>query len=81
MTIDEQERQREHAAVLAELKRQRAVKAGELARIDEKISQLGEANFRERLGAMPVSSMTTREKVEVVEKVGSEGFAALLGVR
>jgi hypothetical protein len=81
MTIDEQERQREHAAVLAELRRRRAEVAGKLAKIDAKIGQLGDANFRERLGSRKVSEMTVKEKAEVVDKVGFEGFAELLGVR
>jgi hypothetical protein len=80
-TIDEQERHREHEAALAELVRQRAEVAGRLTKIDEKIGQLGDANFRERLGSRKISQMTTKEKVEVVNKVGFEGFAELLGVR
>jgi len=77
-TIEDRERQREHAAALAELRRQRAEAAGKLAKLDEKIDQLGDANFRERLGSTPVSSMTTREKVEVVNRVGFAGFADLI---
>jgi hypothetical protein len=80
-TIEEAERAREHAAVMAELHRQRAKAAGKLARIDEKIGQLSDANFRERLGSRKVSEMTTKEKVEVVNKVRLGGFLELLGAR
>jgi hypothetical protein len=81
MTIDEQERQRAHAAAMAELVRQRAEAVGKLARLDEKISQLSDTNFRERLGSRKVSEMTTKEKVEVVNKVRLGGFLELLGAR
>ena len=77
-TIEDLERQREHAASLAELRRQRAEIAGRLAKIDEKIGALDEASFRERLGSVPISAMSTREKSEVVARIGSDGFEALV---
>jgi hypothetical protein len=81
MTIDEAVRQREHELVLAELVRQQAETAGKLAKIDAQISQLGDANFRERLGSRKVSEMTTKEKAEVVNRLGLDGFLELLGTR
>jgi hypothetical protein len=77
-TITDLERQREHAAALAELRRQRAEVAGKLARLDEKLAQCEDGNFRSRVGTLKVSEMTTREKVETVNRLGFAGFADLV---
>ena len=77
-TIAEQRAQADRDLALYELRKARAEAAARLAKIDEKIEVLSDEDFRSRVGDLKVSEMTTREKVETINRIGSEGFEALL---
>jgi hypothetical protein len=77
-TIEQQRAEAERAAALAELKRQRAVKAAELQRIDDKLAQVRDHDFMSRLGALELKSMSVKQRSEVVARIGYEKFRDLL---
>jgi hypothetical protein len=80
-TVEQSEQQQARDAALAELKRQRGEAAARLAKLDDKLKEAENADFIERLGRMKVSEMTTREKSELVSRLGLDGFLGLLGAR
>jgi hypothetical protein len=80
-TVTDQREQAERDAAREELMRQRAVKAAELQKLDDKLAQVSDADFMARLGRMQVSEMTVKEKSELVSRLGLAGFEKLLGVR
>ena len=76
-TINGQAEQAERDKLLKELKAQRAVKAAELAKLDEKLEAVSDADFKARLGDRRRSEMSTRERAEVIRKIGSERYLQL----
>ena len=63
-TLNEAAEREERERVLKELRAQRALKAGEVEKLDQQIEQLTDADFRKRLGDMRRGQMSTAEKSE-----------------
>jgi hypothetical protein len=77
MTINQAAEQRERDRILNELRSQRAAKASELEKLDQKIENLSDADFKQRLGDRPRSQMSVKERSEVVAKVGVSEYLQL----
>jgi flagellar motility protein MotE (MotC chaperone) len=77
MTINQAAEQRERDRILNELRSQRAAKASELEKLDQKIENLSDADFKQRLGDRSRSQMSVKERSEVVAKVGVSEYLQL----
>jgi hypothetical protein len=80
-TVSELEAAKARDEALTKLKVERAAAAARLAELDGKLAEAENADFIERLGRMKVSEMTTREKSELVTRLGLDGFLKLLDAR
>jgi hypothetical protein len=73
----EQREQEQRDAALAQLRRQRGAKAGELAKLDASIAQLSDADFVARIGSLRRREMTPKQKSEAISRLGSQKYLSL----
>jgi hypothetical protein len=76
-TINEAEAERQRREVIALLEQDRAKKAAALAEVDAKLAVAKDGDFRARLGDRKRSQMSTKEKTEVIRKLGHREYLNL----
>jgi hypothetical protein len=80
-TIEQMREQDERNRLIEQLRAARSKKAQELEAIDTKLEQVSDADFMARVGSADLRTLTTREKAEIVAKLGPEKFAELVTCR